>query len=405
MKTIPSVREHHYLKRVSIFLVVAALIVAMPGCTYRRYLPRPAPPVDLEIRDWHDLSAIRANLGRHHRLMNDLDSTTAGYAELAGPTAYDGEGWTPMGSRHNAFRGTFDGQGYEIRDLFVDHPHTENVGLFGYVGLGGVIENVGVVDVDVTGGEAVGGLVGTNQGTVSNSYSSGSVSGDENVGGLVGTNQGTVSNSYARGSVTGGWRVGGLVGTSSASVTNSFFSGIVTGGPVVGGLAGRNEEGATLSSSYSSGSVTGTFNAGGLVGTNYGPVSNCYSTSTVTGDENVGGLVGFNDAPVSNSYSTGSVTGCDEYEWLIGGLVGASAGVSNSSFWDVETSGMEESNGGTGKTTAEMMNIATFADTATEGLDKPWDIIAVGPGETDPTYTWNIVDGQTYPFLSWQAVS
>jgi len=65
---------------------------------------------------------------------------------------------------------------------------------------------------------------------------------------------------------------------------------------------------------------------------------------------------------------------------------------------------MEESDGGTGKTTAEMMDIATFTDTETEELDDPWDITAVALGETNPAYIWNIVNGQTYPFLSWQSV-
>jgi hypothetical protein len=47
-----------------------------------------------------------------------------------------------------------------------------------------------------------------------------------------------------------------------------------------------------------------------------------------------------------------------------------------------------------------MMDIATFTDTSTEGLADPWDITAVAHGEIDDTYTWNIVDGESYPFLS-----
>ncbi len=50
-----------------------------------------------------------------------------------------------------------------------------------------------------------------------------------------------------------------------------------------------------------------------------------------------------------------------------------------------------------------MMDIATFTDTVTEGLDEPWDMIDVPLGTTDPDYTWNMVDGQTYPFLNWQS--
>ena len=55
-------------------------------------------PRAAEIRDWYDLDAIRDNLGGSYILMNDLDSTTAGYEELASPTANGGKGWEPIGS-------------------------------------------------------------------------------------------------------------------------------------------------------------------------------------------------------------------------------------------------------------------------------------------------------------------
>ena len=64
----------------------------------------------------------------------------------------------------------------------------------------------------------------------------------------------------------------------------------------------------------------------------------------------------------------------------------------------METSGQSASDGGTGKTTAEMKRIATFS-----GAD--WSIAAVAPGMIEPAYIWNIVDGQGYPFLSWESVS
>lgn len=63
-----------------------------------------------------------------------------------------------------------------------------------------------------------------------------------------------------------------------------------------------------------------------------------------------------------------------------------------------------EINGATGKAALEMMAIATFTDTATEGLDEPWDMVAVSPDEANEDYVWNIVDGETYPFLSWQPI-
>jgi hypothetical protein len=83
----------------------------------------------------------------------------------------------------------------------------------------------------------------------------------------------------------------------------------------------------------------------------------------------------------------------------VGGLVGANneeeATVSNS-FWDIEASGQAASDGGTSKTMAEMKDIATFSGAG-------WDIIAVaGLSMRNLSHIWNIVGGETYPFLSWQ---
>jgi hypothetical protein len=325
------------MRRISILLIAVALIAGTVGCA----------PRSIEIRDWYDLHAIRNNLGGSYILMNDLDSATAGYTELASETANGGKGWEPIGTPDDGFIGSFNGQGYEIRDLFINRPDQDYVGLFAHISWihnidnVGVVENVGLVNADVTGSSQVGALVGHNAGIVNNSYCTGSVTGDSRVGGLVGWNQATLSNSYSSGSVTGDSRVGGLTGD------NWYYRGIV-------------------SNSYSTGNVTGSTRVGGLVGLNYyGNVTRSYSTGSVTGSSQVGGLVGYNTATVSNS------------------------------FWDRITSGMEESDGGTGRTTAEMKNIGTFSGAA-------WDICGVTPGVTNTAYTWNIIDGQTYPFLSWQ---
>ncbi|UCD22173.1 MAG: hypothetical protein JSW22_00595, partial [Chloroflexota bacterium] len=83
--------------------------------------------------------------------------------------------------------------------------------------------------------------------------------------------------------------------------------------------------------------------------------------------------------------------------YSVGGLVGYNShGTVSNSFWDAQTSGQSTSDGGTGKTTAEMQDIATFSGAG-------WDIIAVAdPATRNPSYIWNIVDTVTYPFLSWQ---
>ena len=68
-----------------------------------------------------------------------------------------------------------------------------------------------MVSVQVTGTDDVGGLVGSNGGAVSGSFTTGKVSGDDDVGGLVGANlsDGAVSASYSTVQVTGDDRIGG----------------------------------------------------------------------------------------------------------------------------------------------------------------------------------------------------
>ena len=362
----------------------------------------------MEIRDWHELHAIRDSPRDSYILMNNLDSATAGYGELAGPTANDGKGWEPIGTPDpfQPFTGSFDGQGYEISDLFVARPDEDGVGLFGLADEGGVIKNTAVVGANVTGGVGVGGLVGYHWGgTVANSHASGNMTGDELVGGLVGTNaDATIISSCSSGSVIGYLYVGGLVGTNDeGTIINCCSSSNVAGEDGVGGLVGENHEG-TIESSCATGSVTGSWFLGGLVGENHeGTIENSYATGSVVGTWFVGGLVGYNDGSVDSCYAAGSVNG-GEY---VGGLAGQNGwqGTVSNSFWDTVTSGIEESAGGTGKTTAEMEAIATFTDTETEGLDEPWDIVAVAPGETDEAYVWNIIDGETYPFLRWRSSS
>ena len=393
-----------------------------------------ASPVT-EIRDWYELHAIRDNMGGHYLLMNDLDATTAGYKELASSTANQSKGWEPIGiyeqgTLFDPFVGIFDGQGYEIRDLFIDRPDEAGVGLFGAVvewAEGGVIENLSVVNANVTGDIGVGSLVGLNGGTVINCYCTGNATGESRVGGLVGFNiaivsqssssvsvtgydflvggligynTGNVSNSYSVARMTGGLGVGGLVGgNDGGTVRNSYSNSSVTGDEYVGGLVGHNWNwDAVIGSCYSSGNVTGDYRVGGLVGYNgyYGTVDTSYASGSVTGNDSVGGLVGYNRATVNSCYSSGSVAGNSS----VGGLVGNNTDTVSNSFWDSESSGMETSDGGTGKTITEMINIATFTDTRTEGLYNPWDITIVAHGETNDTYAWNIVDGESYPFLS-----
>ncbi len=356
----------------------------------------------LEIWDWYDLDTIRDNLGGNYILMNDLEPTMLGYEDLASPIAHEGKGWEPIGTLDEPFTGTFDGQGYSISGLYVNRASNHG-GLFGYV-RGATLENVYMYSFDITCYNYVGALAGTlaDAGTVNDCYAAGTVSGHQYIGGLVGENYGTivscqVINSHVESLTSYAGGMTGYIG-GSGSVSNCRAAGNVTGITCIGGLVGFQDISSTVQRScVTNTEVYGSERLGGLVGYSYGgDLNNCYAKGSVTGNYAVGGLAGFVShvtvrACFANVYIDGEIS--------TGGLVGLSEeSTVTDSFWDTETSGLNSSAGGTGKTTAEMQNIATFSGAG-------WNITAVAPGSTNTTYIWNIVNNVTYPFLSWQAVS
>ena len=354
----------------------ATTVTMAHNCSITAHFSLMVPVV--EVRTWYDLDAVRDNLAGHYVLANNMDGTVDGYEDLASSTADNGRGWKPIGDLEHPFVGRFDGQGHEIRNVHINRPNDDWVGLLGALDDGGVVANLGMTSVSVVGGSAVGALVGRSySGAVVNCYSAdGIVVGRSSVGALVGLNAlgSSVDSCYSTGDVTGVIGVGGLVGINRGCVSSSYSGCSVTGERDVGGLVGVVwVEESLVTHCYSTGNVTGYAVVGGLVGRNYvGTVTHCYSTGAVTGSLFVGGLVG-----ETQTYSD--------------------RGIVISSFWDRQTSGMEVSDGGTGKTTAEMKSITTFSSSW-------WSISSVAFGQRNAAHVWNIVDGQTYPFLSWQQV-
>ncbi|TGC09423.1 GLUG motif-containing protein [Methanolobus halotolerans] len=357
-----------------------------------------------QISNVIQLQAMTIDLYSNYTLVNDIDaSETENWNSESGIF----KGFQPIGNNSVKFTGTFDGQNNTITGLFINRTML-GVGLFGYTDTGATIKNVELVDVNITGENYVGGLVGFNNvgiitdshstgevtgenyvgglvgtiegdGKVENSYSTCKVTGDEFVSGLVGFNSfsGIITNSYSTGEVSGNDRVGGLVGHNIGNIVNSYSTGNVNGTNWVGGLVGNTQ--GFITDSYSIGEVTGISDVGGLVATNTGTIENSYSTAKVTGDSEVGGLVGSNaGGTIDNSYSVGDVEGNTD----VGGLVGTNTGTITESYWDSETSSQSESAGGVARTTSQMKQQSTFID---------WDF----------THKWEIhcAVNNGYPYL------
>ncbi|MBL7136328.1 MAG: T9SS type A sorting domain-containing protein [Candidatus Marinimicrobia bacterium] len=296
-----------------------------------------------QVSNATELNDVRNYLSSHFIQTADID--ISGYSN-----------WDPIGNSSTEFTGNYNGDGHNINGLTINRSTTDYIGLFGYTN-GATIQNLGVTNVNITGDNYVGGLVGriNSSSTVSNCYSTGSVSGSR-------------------------YYVGGLLGYSYSS--------------------------STVSNCYSTSSVTGTGDTGGFVGRVKlsSKVSNCYSRGNVTrstgsSSTNLGGFCGYNEsATIEYCYSTGSVSYDGATDPTTKGFVGGNSdGTYTNNFWDSEASNQSSATGATGKTTSQMKTQSTFTDAG-------WDFeVETANGTND---YWNMDYSGTknngYPYLSWE---
>jgi len=324
------------------------------------------------------------------------------------------------------FTGVFDGNDHVIRNAIIDLPDDDYAGLFGVIGQGGQIFDLGVEDVSVTGNHFVGGLAGCNRGELTSCYSKSDVSGLMDVGALVGYNlggvitgcftdspvsgssvvgglvgdnyNGTISDCSAAGDVEGYGYVGGLVGSDANGViTVSSAMGDIDGDGGVGGLVGVSNTGSEVTNSFYRGNnISAAVDVGGVVGISLGStINSCYATGMVDGEDYVGGFAGVNRSggEINSSYSVADVNGVTN----VGGLVGYNDSNVFESFWDAEIQsyGVTDSIGFNdedanvanvfGLMTAEMQTASTYTDYG-------WDFVN----------TWTICEGKNYPRFLWQ---
>ena len=340
----------------ALFLVLTVCILSLPAqAKYSGGKGTPGAPYLISTAE--DMNLIGADTNdwdKHFRLIDDIDLAV-----------YTAAAFNLIGTQGNPFTGTFDGNDHRVLNFNYSTTGTDNIGLFGYVeDSNAEVKNLYLTapDIDAGSGWYVGALVGRLAfGTVTACHiEDGYVSAGSAVGGLVGENfYGQVAGCSSSCRVWGYYNlIGGLVGANQGDVSRCYSTGQVLGDDYIGGFVGRNYYGQ-ISDCYSASDVSGGRYIGGLLGHNADDVFRCYSIGTVAGDSNVGGLVGYNFQ-----------------------LLGAT--VANS-FWDIQTSGQEESDGGTGMPTVEMQAKTTFTDAG-------WNFLTV----------WHICNQTNYPRLAWQ---
>lgn len=197
-----------------------------------------------------------------HELTQSLDFDTNSDGVVDDQDLYwnQGQGWEPVGISPfyvsgiyasmsgvreglMAYTGTFYGNGHQIKNLMINRPDRDSVGLFG--AMLNLISQPNILNVGLTGPNAsiigkkqVGAFSGQNA-YVFESYSTVDVSGEDDVGGLSGFG-GSCYASLSTGNVSGQDSIGGLIGdaTSNSEITACFSTGAITSRTSAGGLFG-----------------------------------------------------------------------------------------------------------------------------------------------------------------------
>jgi len=263
-------------------------------------------------------------------------------------------GFSPIGNGVIKFTGSYDGDGFTISNLYINRPLTDRIGLFGYVGNGGTLSRILLQNVNITGDQLTGSLVGGAQGTTSE---------------------------------------------NTVNIQQCGSSGDVVGASQTGGFIGQYLDYVNIEQCYTHCDVqTTSYYAGGFIGETdndpypgRGIILNCYSHGNVTSTSTtVGGFMGRGHvARITNSYCTGSVYHSDGDDPTDHGFIASwGNGFFSNNFWDSEASNQTDCGihgtpnyEATGKTTAEMKTQSTFTDAG-------WDFTSI----------WEIV-GTNYPRL------
>lgn len=292
---------------------------------------------------------------------------------------------------NNANDGELTGGIYDVESTGSVIAGNSNVVAGGLVGTndGGLANSFSdsavTVGTNVTGGTSagLGGIIGTNNGNMYSGYNESIVSGANNVGGIIGTNaEGKkVENVVNATGVTGATKgndisenVGGLVGYNEGSVTNGRNNGTITGVKYVGGMVGSNEAGATLKNlvNDSSAAITGEQYVGGIAGDNAGIITtgneetdetvNLINRGTITGQQYVGGVAGSNSGTITNANNDVELNVKDKNKTALyfGGIAGVNTGTINkaTNTADVNADGATYVGGIVGKNDGTLQDMA-----------------------------------------------
>lgn len=269
--------------------------------------------------------------------------------------------WTPIGkSSSYSYKGTFDGQYHEIKNLKITGSASNHYGLFGVVGTG-TVKNLTVSgEVSVTSNN--------------NSYGIAAIVGCMNDG-----SAGTVENCINKANVSGGQNVAGIVGYISSGY--SFNKKVVQNCANYGSISSTSNNAAGIAANIS-GAVT---------------IQDCYNRGTITGGGwHAGGITAYLNssyATIKNCYTTGSVSGSDSNP-----VIGKKDRGTIKDCYYIDTLGKDSNPNVTSKTSDELKALAFPSDstfiTAPAGINDGYPIFRWQIPTYDVTFTVDPADAE-----------
>lgn len=351
------------------------------------------------IHDAVELQAIAADPTADYELANNIDATISA-------TWDGGKGWTPIAAD---FTGSLDGKGFRIKNLYCNRPlevfasmFNTNRGIikdiiFDSINFTsqrtstiaddniGTIQNIKFWFPRIIGSGDSSGIADTNDGVITGCrIFGGQITATGAASGICDSNYGTISDCIASGlcKIAAGSTdyASGICDSNDNLITNCHSNVILSAGRDVSGICDTiNIAGAIIERCSSYGSYNGGRFATGICDTSYGIVRNCFSKATIKAVQYATGVVRDNavshmiaDPYVNNCYFAGVLNGANNWGVTADTDPLSATRVFNC-VWDTDISGTLVSEGGTGKTEAEMR--AWLAYSAWDFLTPIWYLV------------------------------
>lgn len=268
----------------------------------------------------------------------------------------EGTGFKAVGNDTNPFKGTFNGNEYEIKNINIYANGSSLYG--GIIGkiVSGKIMNLGIVDAKIIcDSKTSGGIVGNaTDSEIINCYNKGNLTTKARapVEGIAGeiTNS-KIIRCYNEANITGNCTTGIVYYAKDSIIENCYNAGDLNSTAPVGGIAFQvsnseiidcYNEGEICSSNneavgiaryitnskifncYNTGKIIGGVPAGGIVEyASDSEIINCYNNGEISGKYGSGGIVGdsLSNSKIINCYNTGKIIDADS---SLGGILGKS---------------------------------------------------------------------------------